>query len=45
MLLPSAVGCAFFQPENWNPSKYRDERAVDIDKRLDSREPIVQNPF
>jgi hypothetical protein len=45
MLLSCAGSCAFFDPEKWNPSKYRDERAVDIDKRLDSSEPIVQNPF
>jgi hypothetical protein len=31
--------------ETWNPAKYRDERASDIDQRLSSREPIVNNPF
>jgi hypothetical protein len=38
-------GCALFKAENWNPNKYRDQRAVDIEKRLDSDEPIVKNPF
>jgi hypothetical protein len=45
VLPASAGGCAFFNVENWNPNKYRDERAVDIDKRLDSNEPIIKNPF
>ena len=38
-------GCAFFEKENWNLDRYRDERAVDIEKRLERAEPIVQNPF
>jgi hypothetical protein len=29
----------------WNPDHYRDERAVDIDHRLDKGEPIVKSPF
>jgi hypothetical protein len=45
LLLTSTGGCAFFNVDNWNPNNYRDERAVDIDKRLDSKEPIVKNPF
>ena len=44
-LLVPIAGCAFFNAENWNPNKYRDERAVDIEKRLDSKQPIVQSPF
>jgi hypothetical protein len=38
-------GCAFFDRDRWNLDRYRDERAVDIDHRLDTAEPIVQNPF
>jgi len=47
IVLFSASGCT-----NWsngkkflNPNTYRDERAVDIEKRLDRTEPIVKNPF
>jgi hypothetical protein len=47
MLLPlaSAAGCALFRKENWNIDRYRDERAVDVDRRLERPEPIVKNPF
>jgi hypothetical protein len=47
MLLPlvSAGGCALWNKDVWNPNSYRDERAVDIDQRLDKAEPIVKNPF
>jgi hypothetical protein len=47
LLVPliSAGGCALLKPENWNPDHYRDERAVDIDHRLDKNEPIVKSPF
>jgi hypothetical protein len=31
--------------ENLNMDKYRDNRAVDIDQRLSSPDPIVKNPF
>jgi hypothetical protein len=33
------------QSDWWNPERYRDERAADIDHRLDKAEPIVKNPF
>jgi hypothetical protein len=44
MLLASA-GCAMFERETWDLNRFRDERAVDIDGRLDSPAPVVQNPF
>ena len=34
-----------FEKDRWNLDRYRDERAVDIDKRLDTHEPVVKNPF
>jgi hypothetical protein len=46
MLLPLFVGgCKLMNSEWWNPDHYRDDRAVDIDHRLDKAEPIVKNPF
>jgi len=45
LVLGSLSGCAMWDAEKWNPAKYRDERATDIDDRLSSREPIVNNPF
>lgn len=44
-LFAASGGCAFFNLENWNPSNYRDEQAVDINQRLDRSEPIVKSPF
>ena len=38
-------GCAIWDRDRWNLDRYRDERAVDIDHRLDQAEPIVKNPF
>jgi hypothetical protein len=38
-------GCALLRKETWNPDHYRDERAVDIDRRLDKAPPIGKNPF
>ena len=43
--LVSAGGCALFHKDTWSVDRYRDERAVDIDHRLDRKEPIVKNPF
>jgi hypothetical protein len=43
--LLSTAGCALFHKESWNPNRYRDERAVDIDRRLERNTPIVKNPF
>jgi hypothetical protein len=40
-----AGGCALWDPERWNLDRYRDERAVDIEQRLERDEPIVKNPF
>jgi len=38
-------GCALFHKETWNLDHYRDERATDIDRRLDKPLPIGKNPF
>ena len=40
-------GCRMwnFQKDFWNMDRYRDERAVDIDTRLNKNVPIVKNPF
>ena len=35
----------FFNPENFNPDHYRDQRAVEIDHRLEKPTSIVKNPF
>jgi hypothetical protein len=45
--LVSLGGCAIakFQKDFWNMERYRDERAVDIDHRLNKNDPIVKNPF
>ena len=34
-----------FHKDFWDMDRYRDERAVDIDTRLNKNEPIVKNPF
>jgi hypothetical protein len=31
--------------DNLNPDKYRDERALDIDRRLSAPDSSVHNPF
>jgi hypothetical protein len=47
MMLPLFLtgGCAFFKKETWNLNNYRDERAVDIDHRLEKADTGVKNPF
>jgi len=47
VVLPTLAlaGCAMFDVERWNLDRYRDERAVDIDRRLSEDVPIGQNPF
>jgi hypothetical protein len=39
------AGCAMWNAERWSLNRYRDERAVDIDRRLSDDRPIVANPF
>ena len=43
----SLGGCRMmnFQKDFWNVERYRDERAVDVDTRLQKNVPIVKNPF
>jgi hypothetical protein len=38
-------GCARWNLEDFSLNKLRDDRAVDIDKRLEGTKPIVVNPF
>ena len=47
LLLPllSAGGCAMWNKEYLNPDFYRDQRAVEIDHRMENAAPIVKNPF
>jgi hypothetical protein len=40
-----ASGCARWNLEDFHINKLRDDRAVDIDKRLEGTKPIVVNPF
>jgi len=44
-LVGSLGGCALFSKDVWSIDHYRDDRAVDIDKRLSENTPIVKNPF
>jgi hypothetical protein len=43
--LLTASGCALMKKETWDLNTYRDERAVDIDTRLEKTGPNVKNPF
>ncbi len=45
LLLVSAGGCASWNLERFNLNRLRDDRAVDIDNRLEGSKPIVANPF
>ena len=47
LLLPllAASGCAMFHKDFWSMDRYRDERAVDVDHRLEHSQPNVKNPF
>ena len=45
LLLGAVGGCQFWDAQHWNPERYRDDRAVDIEERLERAEPVVQNPF
>jgi hypothetical protein len=45
LTLAAASSCALLDREHWNIDRYRDERAVDIEQRLERTEPIVENPF
>jgi hypothetical protein len=46
LVLLASSGCAtMLDRDTWNINRFRDERAVDIDQRLETSQPIVQNPF
>ena len=40
-----ANGCSLWNKERWDLNNYRDERALDIDQRLERNQQIVKNPF
>jgi hypothetical protein len=45
LLLTPIAGCALWNKETWNLDRFRDERAIDIEHRLERTEPIVKSPF
>jgi hypothetical protein len=40
-----ATGCTLWNKDRWDLNQLRDERAVDIDQRLERNQTIVKNPF
>ncbi|MCA9239968.1 MAG: hypothetical protein KDA37_07205 [Planctomycetales bacterium] len=44
-LMLSLPGCARWNTEKWDLSRFRDPRATDIDHRLTQRPEPVSNPF
>jgi hypothetical protein len=45
ILLATPSGCARWNSEDFSLNRLRDDRAVDIDHRLEGTKPIVVNPF
>jgi hypothetical protein len=45
LLFVPTAGCALFDKDTYNLDRYRDERTVDIERRLERNEPIVKDPF
>jgi hypothetical protein len=45
LLIAPLAGCVLFHKDTWNLDRLRDERAVDIERRLERKEPIVKDPF
>jgi len=43
--LVSAGGCALLDKDTWNWERYRDDRAYDIDHRLEKSDTGVKSPF
>lgn len=43
--LLSTGGCALLDKDTWNWEKYRDDRAYDIDHRLEKSDTGVKSPF
>jgi len=41
----ATAGCATWNLDRFHPNQLRDDRAVDIDQRLEGTKPIVVNPF
>jgi hypothetical protein len=45
LVLLASAGCARWKLEDFSLNRLRDDRAVDIDHRLEGTKPIVVNPF
>jgi hypothetical protein len=45
IFVASSVGCSTWNLDRYNLNTLRDDRAVDIDQRLEGSKPIVVNPF
>ena len=45
VVLLGGCGVMKYQKDFWNVDLYRDERAVDIDHRLEKSDTGVKNPF
>ena len=45
LLVVMGSGCAMWGRDRWDLSRYRDDRAADIDQRLSSDEAVVKSPF
>jgi hypothetical protein len=45
ILCVTAPGCASWNLERFSPNRLRDERAVSIERRLETAPPIVASPF
>ena len=45
LLVVLTAGCALWNPDVWNLDRYRDERTVDIERRLSREKPLIENSF
>lgn len=45
LTLLTLPGCAAWDSQQWDLTRYRDPRAADIDRRLAERPPVTGNPF
>jgi hypothetical protein len=45
LILATNSGCATWNLDRFNIDRLRDDRAVDIDHRLEGSKPIVASPF
>lgn len=45
VLLASVCGCTTWDLQRFHPNNFRDERAVDIDRRLEGSKTLMPSPF